>query len=106
MEFRAKQSSQEASMKKTIVQQGAEFFQGKKVLVRVDFKVPQNEDGSVADDSRIRAGLHTVNFLTEAGARVILVSHLGRPKGRTAKLPLTPVAKKLSELLATQGTPV
>jgi phosphoglycerate kinase len=91
-------------MKRTIVQAGAKFFEGKKVLVRVDFNVPQHADGSVAEDSRITAALQTINFLVAAKAKVILVSHLGRPKGPTPKYSLKPVADKLSELLKSSGT--
>ena len=72
---------------------------GKRVLVRADFNVPL-EDGQIADDARIRACLPTVEALLRRGARVVLCSHLGRPKGEVREeLRLTPVARRLSELL-------
>ena len=73
---------------------------GKRVLVRCDFNVPQDEEGNITDDRRIIAGLPTIKYLMEHNAKVILCSHLGRPKGEfNMKYSLKPIAKRLSELL-------
>jgi phosphoglycerate kinase len=78
-------------------------LKGKKVFVRVDFNVPL-EEGKITDDTRIRETLPTIRFLVDAGAKIILASHLGRPNGQVAEdLRLTPAAARLSELL---GKPV
>ncbi len=76
---------------------------GKRVLVRVDFNVPQDETGKITDDNRITAALPTIQYLIDHGAKVVLVSHLGRPKGVTESLRMNPIADRLSELL---GKPV
>lgn len=75
-------------------------FNGKKVLTRCDFNVPQDEEGNITDDSRIRAALPTIEYMLSNQAAVILCSHLGRPKGEfNTKYSLAPVASRLSELL-------
>jgi 3-phosphoglycerate kinase len=77
---------------------------GRRVLVRVDFNVPQDANGQVADDRRIQEALPTLNHLRAAGARTILMTHLGRPNGlRDPKFSLRPVARRLSSIL---GQPV
>jgi len=73
---------------------------GKKVIVRVDFNVPQDENGNITDDKRIVGALPTIRYLIKNGAKTILVSHLGRPKnGPEAKFSMKPTAVKLSELI-------
>lgn len=87
---------------------------GKRVLMRVDFNVPQNEDGTVRDDTRIRAALKSINYVRDHGGRLVLMSHLGRPKdlekaasgderaaieAANAKLKLDPIADRLRELI-------
>ena len=79
-----------------------EVAQGERVLARVDFNVPL-EGGRVADDARIRAALPTIELLLDRGARLILCSHLGRPKGRDPETSLAPVSERLGELI---GAPV
>ncbi|HRU41211.1 MAG TPA: phosphoglycerate kinase, partial [Candidatus Diapherotrites archaeon] len=76
---------------------------GKKVLVRVDFNVPLDENGTITDDRRIREALPTIRYLREHNAKVILMSHLGRPKGKfNMKYSLKPVAERLSEKLGAE----
>lgn len=76
---------------------------GKRVLVRVDFNVPLNDAGEITDDTRIQAALPTIKYLTDNGAKVILMSHLGRPKGETnPEFSLAPVADRLRELISTR----
>jgi len=87
---------------------------GKRVLMRVDFNVPQNEDGSVRDDTRIRAAMRSINFVREHGGKLILMSHLGRPGDpkkaesedekakilkKNATLKMDPIADRLRELI-------
>ena len=75
-------------------------LKGKKVLVRVDFNVPLDENRNITDDTRIMASLPTINYILEHGASLILMSHLGRPKDEPdPKYSLAPVAKKLAAIL-------
>jgi len=73
---------------------------GKRVFVRVDFNVPQDENLNITDDTRIRESLKTIQYLSDKGAKVILAAHLGRPKGKkNEKYSLKPAAVRLSELI-------
>jgi len=75
-------------------------FKGKKVLLRVDFNVPLKE-GQIADDTRIQASLETIKYILDKGGRLIIISHLGRPKGEKVKeMSLAPVAQRLSSLIS------
>ncbi len=91
--------------KKTVANLSSSDLSGKRVLVRADFNVPLDDQGNITDDTRIRAALPTIQDLASKGAKVILASHFGRPKGDdyaarvSDKFRLTPVAKRLSELL-------
>jgi phosphoglycerate kinase len=91
--------------KKTVRDLTDAQLRGKRALVRVDFNVPLDDRGRITDDTRIRAAIPTLKSLLERGAKVIVLSHLGRPKGKPeAKYSLSPVAARLSELLGTDVT--
>src|SRR5437868_2660412 len=73
---------------------------GKKVLMRVDFNVPLDKNGKITDDTRIRAALPSIKYILDHGGALILMSHMGRPKGKpSSEFSLKPCAEKLSELL-------
>ncbi|ERN19700.1 phosphoglycerate kinase, cytosolic [Amborella trichopoda] len=89
--------------KKSVGDLSPSDLKGKRVFVRVDLNVPLDDNQKITDDTRIRAAVPTIKYLMENGAKVILASHLGRPKGVTPKYSLKPLVPRLSELL---GVPV
>ena len=80
-------------------------FDGKRVFVRVDFNVSIN-NGGIGEDYRIRMSIPTIEYLTKRGAKVILASHLGRPKGHDQKYSIAPVAKRLTEIIGRSRPPI
>lgn len=91
--------------KKTVASLTPADISGKRILVRADFNVPLDGSGNITDDTRIKAALPTIKDLTGKGGKVILCSHMGRPKGAVKEeMRLTPVAKRLSELLGQEVT--
>ena len=89
--------------KKTVRDLSDAQVRGKRALVRVDFNVPLDDEGNITDDTRIRASLPTIELLLERGARPIILSHLGRPKGKPEqKYSLQPVAVRCEELTGTR----
>ncbi|MFN2566257.1 MAG: phosphoglycerate kinase [Gemmatimonadaceae bacterium] len=86
--------------KKTVRDLRADDLHGRRALVRVDFNVPLDDSRRVADDTRIRAAIPTLEFLADRGASVVVLSHLGRPKGKpTPEYSLEPVARRLADLV-------
>ena len=72
----------------------------KRIFIRVDFNVPQDDKGNITEDTRIAGAVPTIRYAVEQGAKIVLASHLGRPKGeKKAKYTMAPAAKRLSELL-------
>uniref|UniRef100_A0A0E0JW27 Phosphoglycerate kinase n=4 Tax=Oryza TaxID=4527 RepID=A0A0E0JW27_ORYPU len=98
---REEEGGEEQAMatKRSVGTLGEADLRGKKVFVRADLNVPLDDAQKITDDTRIRASVPTVKFLLEKGAKVILASHLGRPKGVTPKYSLKPLVPRLSELL-------
>src|SRR5690606_3524233 len=86
--------------KLTLDDLGGSDIRGRRTVVRVDYNVPLDEQGGVADDTRIRATLPTLRQLSALGARIVLLSHFGRPKGkRVPEMSLRPAAERLSQLI-------
>ena len=76
-------------------------IKGKKLLIRVDFNVPLDDQGNITDDIRIRGVLPTINYALDENAKIIIISHMGRPKGqRVEKYSMAPAAKRLSRLIS------
>jgi phosphoglycerate kinase len=89
--------------RKTIADLPPDSLRGRKAVVRVDFNVPLDADGRVTDDTRIRRSVPTLEYLRDRGARLVLLSHLGRPKGQVRpELSLRPVGARLSEILGAE----